>query len=548
MALQNRWVRYVDRTYQQIKQRVLTELHSLVPEMTDHSESNPFVKLLSIYSGIAEMLGYYIDNTAREAHLPTARLYKNMVLHAKAYDYRIHSRLSSSVDVVFTLDGPAPVDFTIPLNTELEANGVIFYTTAPVTITTGNDTAIVSAKQFEPVAEAALTTADGSLMQVYEFPADLADRSSIIRVDGLAWTQQETLAYSLPTDQHYVQSVNEQGIPIVIFGDNFNGAAPENAAEITLQYLSTTGVNVDENSIDTINSVLLVPGGLQLAVTNPERSSGGSSEVETIEQLRRRIPKLIRTQERAVTGQNYIDVCELKAGVEKAGLQFSCGKTVDMYVVPTGGGIAASIFLTEVTTWMNLYRMVTTRVRVFGAGEIRIVYEIDVFVLPQYTNSVVAAAVQARMLAFMGPARQEIRGSVEVSDVYETVENTEGVDYSRIKKMTPRPYARPLNDDTPLLDWNREITQASTSVNRWRLAFTNATNFELYRNNNFIGNFTAQVQVSLPEIVFTVNVEYTANRIWEFFTYPFSGNIQLVEPSLPTALAEDIIINPAGGL
>ena len=95
----NTWVSYIDRTYQQIKDKVLTLLNSKVPEMTDNTEQNLFVKLLSIWSGIAEMLGYNIDQSARESHISSARLYQSMILLAEQYDYRVKAKLAASADV-----------------------------------------------------------------------------------------------------------------------------------------------------------------------------------------------------------------------------------------------------------------------------------------------------------------------------------------------------------------------------------------------------------------------------------------------------------------
>lgn len=65
MPLENPWIGYTDRTFQQIKDNVLTKFQNLVPEITDHTESNTWVKGISIWAGVTEMLGYYIDNRAR---------------------------------------------------------------------------------------------------------------------------------------------------------------------------------------------------------------------------------------------------------------------------------------------------------------------------------------------------------------------------------------------------------------------------------------------------------------------------------------------------
>lgn len=548
MALKNQWVRYVDRTYQQIKDRVLTRLHALVPEITDHSESNPFVKLLSIWAGIAEMLGYYIDNTAREAHLSTARIFKNLVLHAKAYNYRIHARTASTVNVQFSLDEAPQSDFTIPSNTILKANNVQFITSHSCTILAGETTAKTSAKQHTKVPQASIGESDGSPDQIFLLPVDLSDKSLIVRVNSVAWNQQETLSFSTSESQDFVQSVNEDGVPILIFGDGINGKIPSANSQITIEYYSTLGVNVEANTINEIVSNVVPPTGLTLSVTNLERSSGGQETVETIEQLRKRIPMRIRTNERAVTRRDFIEFCELKPEVIKAGLDFNCGKFVKMFIVPTGGGMASEILLQETKDWMDKYRIITTNLQVYAAGEVRILHTIQVNVLDGYTRSLVRANLLERLLDFYSPQNQKIKGSVHLSDIYEVIENTEGVDNSQITRMTPKPYAKPLNPDTPPLDWDRTILQDSTSTSRWQLTFISPTTFEVFKENNFIGQFNIQTPVELEKVTFTINTAGTLGDSYEFYTYPFFGTIHLSEQSLPAALEEDFEFIMQGGL
>lgn len=84
--MQNNWISYFDRTYQQIKLAILTRVATLVPEMTDLNESNIFIKMSSIWAGLIEMLGYYVDNAARECHLQACRLYQSGIRIAYAED------------------------------------------------------------------------------------------------------------------------------------------------------------------------------------------------------------------------------------------------------------------------------------------------------------------------------------------------------------------------------------------------------------------------------------------------------------------------------
>ena len=113
MVVKNKWVGYLDRTYQQIKSSVLSKLSIYLPEMTDHTESNPFIIEVDVWAGLTEHLNYYIDNSARESFLATARLYSSMAKIAKFSKYRLRGVIASSVTLTFTLSDLLSTNYVI---------------------------------------------------------------------------------------------------------------------------------------------------------------------------------------------------------------------------------------------------------------------------------------------------------------------------------------------------------------------------------------------------------------------------------------------------
>ena len=98
MPTNNPWLNPYQRSFNSIKDQLKASLQTRIPEITDFSEGNIFMIIVSIYAAIAEVLHYYIDNMARETFFVTARRYSSLYKHAKLVDYHIKSAIPASVD------------------------------------------------------------------------------------------------------------------------------------------------------------------------------------------------------------------------------------------------------------------------------------------------------------------------------------------------------------------------------------------------------------------------------------------------------------------
>lgn len=547
--LQNTWLNYWDRSYQQIKTQLLTRMQQRVPEITDHTESNLFVKIISIFAAIAEMLGYYIDNAAREAHVDSARLYASMVSHARRVDYRVRGKLAANTEVVFSLEETQPTDVTI-LNGTLISNrnlNIRFVTTANAVIPAGSLISNqVGAVQLYEVNQVTLADGTGLPNQEIIVGTDVADNTVVVRVGGVVWDRVDSLIFGTPVSTIYRETVNKNKEHVIIFGDGIAGEAPASGVSIEVDYKGTDGIlgNIEVGEIDTVDEVI---GSFIVNVTNVIKAVGGS-DVESLEQLKRRIPLALRTKERGVTEQDYIDVAELASGVAKAGLSFKNGNNIDIFIVPDGGGLANQVLREYVEEWFKTRKLVGRKVRVFSAGELRVKLKIRVVALPNYRNVDIENALRARLIDYISYKYLEINGELNLGDVYERLETLPGVKNSRVDIMTTVPYARPLFDNVPQLTWTKEVKEASTATSFWQISFITNTDYQILKDNGFIGDFVIGQTVTLPEIEFTITGNYTTGDQWEFITYPYFGSIFLQEPSIPVAYASDIEITVTGGL
>ena len=548
----NTWVSYIDRTYQQIKDKVLTLLNSKVPEMTDNTEQNLFVKLLSIWSGIAEMLGYNIDQSARESHISSARLYQSMILLAEQYDYRIKAKLAASADVTFTINQISVSDVNIQQGTEIEnVDGLIFYTAVATKIPAGELSVVVSAVQRILITNEVVGNTTGILNERMLLNANYEHDSGITKVNGDNWTLVDTLAYSQSTDKHYINSVNSNKIPYIQFGDSVSGAIPTNGSAITIDYYQTQGAtgNVAPQTIKTINSTITLPPDVTtITVTNLNEASGGA-DFESLESLKVKVPLSIRTLKRAVTKEDYEDIAIQASGVINAVTTYECGQKAIVYIVPEGGGIASQLLKDAVTLYFQDKILLGVNVDIRSAGEVVLNISANVYALKNYQKSVVKNNVEQALLAKYSWENQNIKGNIRLSDIFQTIETSEGVDYSEILDIKFLPYAAGGDIE---LDWQVNINSYPTEVTRWLINIT-ATGYQVLKNGAFLGNFLFNNAISLQELSLRVNTaSYTIGDSYEFYTYPNillkGGSIALQEYSVPICKLSKLSITVVNGI
>lgn len=105
----NKWLNPYQRSFQQIKAKLIESLTTIKDKngqtlITDYSEGNILIIILSLFAAIAEVLHYYIDNVGRESFLSTARRYDSVVKHGLLVDYHPRGAVAASVDVILTRD------------------------------------------------------------------------------------------------------------------------------------------------------------------------------------------------------------------------------------------------------------------------------------------------------------------------------------------------------------------------------------------------------------------------------------------------------------
>jgi len=395
-------------------------------------------------------------------------------------------------------------------------------------------------------------TSNGNPSQKVDLEDNTVDKSVTIAVDSIVYSFVEDFYLSTPDSLVFTTEIGADKKFRVIFGDDVNGKIPSLNASVVINYYTSSGSigNVAIGEIDTIESVIASP--TTVFVTNDTYATGGG-EIETLESLKKTIPASIRTLNRAVTPQDFKDIAERVNGVEKAFVSYDCGASVDVFVVPSGIGGATTELLESVRlefyglTTEEATKLIMMEVTPKPAGRIGARITAKVAVSPVYNRALVTTAVKDNLKAFLSAENQEISGSVFIGDIYQVIENTEGVLHCELELLSTVPEATIISGDS-VLDWTRQLYPASTTELKWTIKYIGGTTYEFRKGSSFLGQFEIGQTVNVQELSFTVNAgAYTSGDIWEFTTYRYNGTIELNEPSIFTLSDENINLTVTGG-
>lgn len=174
--------------------------------------------------------------------------------------------------------------------------------------------------------------------------------------DGLAWGPQRDLLSSGRFAPEFVVETEEDGSAYLRFGDGELGLAPAPGIGFDATYRIGNGAagNVGADALTRVVTPLT-----GLSVRNPLPAMGGV-DPESLEEVRQYAPQAFRTQERAVTENDYARVAERHPEVQRAaatrrwtGSWYTMFVTVDRL----GGRPVDAEFEAGMRSWLERFRM-----------------------------------------------------------------------------------------------------------------------------------------------------------------------------------------------
>jgi len=282
--------------------------------------------LIEFLAYVGQLSLYYTERRAQESFLPLAQLRSSLVNIVSILNYQPKRKSSAKGTLTFTLGTPRSVLTILPKYTECQtADKILFVTNESATIQQLGTVVTVAAIQGRLIQKQ--FSSNGSTDQEYiihdtavENSADIANPTFRVIVDGSEWTLVSSFLYSAHDATEY-RLVNEMDGKVSIhFGDNINGASPENGATIQVQYIRSDGLSGNVTTIDKITAINVpVYDALgvmitDLTVTNDAAFLGGDDE-EGIEEIRYEAPRVFKTGDRAVNREDFIAILENYPGI-----------------------------------------------------------------------------------------------------------------------------------------------------------------------------------------------------------------------------------------
>lgn len=500
MGITNKWLNPYQRSYQQIKAKLVESLMGLKDSqgqklITDYSEGNILIIILSLFAAIAEVLHYYVDNMARETFLSTARRYDSVVKHGALVDYHARAAIAATVDIILSRSitgNSIGAKLTIPQGTVFtDSNGNSWLSARDVTWYSNVTTCKVPLIQHEKYTSSALNnmvipSGDRVILNLGTLPNGkyYEQGSMSLQIGGESWVLVDTFAKSKPTDKHFIVSVDEALNPYIMFGDGTFGKKPAAGAKITnVVFYLTNGSqgNVKSNTITSIPSV--ISSSITDATVSNAYDAAGGSNYENFIMLKEHIPLSVKTLGVAITKEDFESLAMLVDGVNKAKADYECGRKLTVYISPDGGAVASSELINRVYNLLSQRAPMTTWLKVKSAGKVQIILEMDVTGKKSYKTAEIQTQILTALYNAYSPEQAQIGGDVRISDIYALIDNLSTVDYLHLTKFYIKPWPITIYGNKELSLGQFKLNKATGSMTYY-ITFNSSTTFTVRSVSN----------------------------------------------------------------
>lgn len=425
--------------FEEIMEGLTNRIKTNLPDKwKDFLISNFGMELLEAFAYEATLMFYYNNMSVNECFLPTAKTRTAVYNHAKSMGYKPSPATQSSVILKFYLSNSHSNNILIPKYTRCTSSGVNFYTTENAILYSGELYVTVPAKSGNINTDSFIST--GILGYKYRLINNNVNKIESVFVDDVEYKFTDFID-TLDTDSmYYTVDYDSEYYAYIKFGDGAYGKNPAKNLKIDITYI--TGANVTHNvnpyTINIINDVIYDSTNAiinNINVTN-EDFANGASEAETLDEIKKNVPTIYKTQKRCVTKQDYEDTALMINGVNKV-------KILDNEIVPeigifgvkvcvipdspVSGGYPSEAFKKDILKIFDDRKICATQVEIIDPSYITLNTTVNVKVSPTTSASVVSNKIRNSILNYLKWENRELGESVNKQDIYSLVADVPGV-------------------------------------------------------------------------------------------------------------------------
>lgn len=337
---------------------------NLIPNtFNDLVEGSIAIMLIENWAFIADTLSFKIDQMVNELFIDTVTEPDNAFRLCQLVGFKPTSPIPARTMWTANLNGvlssdiilPTPIVLDIsspdgPITIELFAadsnNNPIFDQDIIIPAGSFVNSSIVGLEGKTVLDE---YTGNGEILQSYttRFESVIYD-SVIVRVDGVMWERVDYFSDSQPRKEYRVE-IDSNYRSYIMFGNNRAGLSPANGSRIEITYRIGGGVigNIVTGFVEAQRQVEVFGTEFNVPVFLRNYTKGEYGyDGDTIEDIRRKLPLYLRTQNRAVTGSDYKTLTDQfvtpyhgQIGKSTATLRnHGCaGNVIDIYILSNAG-------------------------------------------------------------------------------------------------------------------------------------------------------------------------------------------------------------------
>jgi uncharacterized alkaline shock family protein YloU len=316
-------VNYTNQDFPSIRVRTLELLkNNFGNEFNDINESSLAVMLVECWAAMADMLSFKIDQLANELYIDTVTELENAFRLAKLVGYKptpplpAKSMFFAKINTVYSKD----LIIKTPILINLDGLGFdiayeLFASDGENNPIFGADIIIPAGAMFteavvglEGMSRQTTFTSTGKANQIFTLPFENVFLGSIkVIVNNLAWNEVEHFTES-KAKAEYIIECDAYYKPSIIFGDNRTGLVPPIDSNVTVSFRLPNRVTTEiiSGAFDTkvFGGIPGITDHVIINVKNYTKSEYGYPG-DSINDIRKKLPAYLRSQNRAVTGADY---------------------------------------------------------------------------------------------------------------------------------------------------------------------------------------------------------------------------------------------------